>query len=101
MYNRLEFPKEKLSIVDFIVEDEATTDTDLVNYYYQVIEGSIPKETREDSLCKEFIMTFEGIIGQAKEVEDKKRIFVQYYRILAADAAYRSLLKKVGKYIEG
>ena len=96
----LEFPKEKLHVVDFLVEDESTTDKDLINYYYQIIESSIPKSTREDSLCKDFMGTFESILLKATKTEDKKRLFIQYYRILAADAAYKSLLKKVSKYLD-
>ena len=96
----LDFPLEKLNIVDFIVEDETTTDKDLVNYYYQVIECTIPQSTREDALCREFIMTFESIVTRTTLSEDKKKIFIQYYKILAADAAYRNLLKRVGHLIE-
>ena len=95
----LEFPTDKLFVVDFLVEDETTTDSDLVNYYYQLIEYSIPRSTLDDSLCKEFILTFSSILSKTSRTEDKKKIFVQYYRILAADAAYRSLLKKVSYYL--
>ncbi len=98
-HRNLEFPPEKLFVVDFIVEDESTTDKDLIIYYYQLIEGSIPASTRENILCKSFIQTFEAIINKAKKTEDKKRIFVQYYQVLVADAAYRSLMQKVNYYL--
>lgn len=53
-----QLPKNVSDTIDFIVEDDCTTDEDLVNYFRQVMAQTLPEDIRHCEICAKAITYF-------------------------------------------
>lgn len=53
-----QLPESVSDTIDFIVEDECTTDEDLVAYFHQVVEQTLPEDIRQCEICAKAITYF-------------------------------------------
>lgn len=53
-----QLPEHVSDTIDFIVEDDCTTDEDLVNYFHQVMEKTLPEDIRHCEICSKAITYF-------------------------------------------